>query len=436
MRDQPDDFKDLRLREKELLYPILLKGKVKNPKSRVHYVSSKEALAAIKKQDREQLELSNFPEFQNALTTFLIKERGIIKLGNDSRLLHEILTDILTEIKTELQNLHTNKEEVSRRLEEANKRLEIVYVKRTEMIDIIDKSAKKATRRTSASLNKLLSTLMDTVEKELYKYEPNVNFVIKTNDYMTQCVEFIHQRIKYHFKNWQDNELETILDSVATMLVNDLSELAAQFSSTLDSVRLELLGDNVTIKNSLNSDDGISALNRILSAAGGFLFGGIGAAVVGGALGYKEMIKTAGLHFGVIIGFLVCNVTNPIVIIPVLLALGILQVAVGKEGLKKKVKDKILKEVNSSLMNETPGINEKFSGKIESLFSELQVQLKSALDVQISSVKEEIDRIRSNLNISDIAQDERIRLLSEIEILIPDKLKEIVAYQNFIYNEI
>jgi hypothetical protein len=136
-----------------------------------------------------------------------------------------------------------------------------------------------------------------------------------------------------------------------------------------------------------------SGLERVLAAAGGFLVGGVGSAIVGATMGYREMAKSLLPQIGLFIGMLLLGVTNPWLIIAALLTGGVLQGMLNANSTTQTLKLKIAEKVAQNLRESADENAEKIAAQVLERTGKLAEAIDAGIGKEIQAVREQVEAV-------------------------------------------
>ncbi len=152
----------------------------------------------------------------------------------------------------------------------------------------------------------------------------------------------------------------------------------------------------------------------MLAAAGGFIVGGVGSGLVGGTLGFKEMLRS--LLPNVALGFtlVLLGITNPFVLIPALFAAGSIQGVLRVGAMTKEIATKVGQELASRLRDSAEETADKAALEIFTRTEALMKQVDEGLEKEISAVKESVESVLAAKRKGEARTKERAADLDEV----------------------
>jgi hypothetical protein len=173
----------------------------------------------------------------------------------------------------------------------------------------------------------------------------------------------------------------------------------------------------------------VSALNRVVSAIGGFVVGGLGSGVVGAALGYKEMLTTLIPAVTLNIVILALGVWNPAVLLPILIAGGWAQGIWRITRVSEKIKQEVGRRYVEHLRMTTSERANQLADDVATLIVELEATVDAALGKHIQGLRDQVESVLAQKRQGQAQVDKAVRDLKlareQVEV-IDSKLDELV----------
>ena len=194
--------------------------------------------------------------------------------------------------------------------------------------------------------------------------------------------------------------------------MQELDERATSFVDKIDTLRLEVSGSTISV-------DGVGpkrvgAVERVLSAAGGFFIGGFGSAGLGAVFGYQEMAKSIVPQMGLAILTIVLVGLNPLVLIPVMAGGGFIQGLWSAKSTNTKIKEEVGKRYATSIRDLAPQRGNDVAEAVVKELSKIQDGVNQGLGREIQSVRDQVNSILAEKQKGQANVDQKLR---EIESL-------------------
>ena len=363
----------------------------------IHFLSALNALDAKMDNDDSLLEQSGFPELEKNLISFLVNDRGRLKLLRPAAALKRQVNTVLREtipmqrsmLTTDLSALQKKYEEEKPKLEDAERRRLLVREKITgKCVRIKD----YVRREVKAYISNLAREIPDLISG--YETETSISFLSISNT-KKQCEEMtkelmakLEADISANQKEWaQSVLLPEIQNRIQDMYESSQIDLE-KFLKTIDEIK-DSLSDN-----GVNDDQrDVPAWERIVAAGVGFAFVSTGSIIQAGQDGFKGLLKSIIPQLVVGVGMLLIGITNPWVLIPALFATGGISAFLSNSKLEDKLKEKLGATVKDSLLNASDEKAEKAMDKIAESLDAIVEQADSGMKREIDSIKENVDKI-------------------------------------------
>ena len=224
--------------------------------------------------------------------------------------------------------------------------------------------------------------------------------------------EKLKQRIDQEQDTWQKEILLPLVQKHTEEMNTMLEGKIEDFYTGLDQLKVQLFGEP---SHAESPQENISGMERFVAALGGFIVGGAGAALVGGALGFKEMLKSLGPQIAIGIGMLVLGFTNPITIIPVLIAAGILQLVLKANTVSNKIKNKIVEGIKASIKEKKYENAEAIAKEMMKKVQPLEDAASKVLGKEIKVIKEQVEAVLRDLGAGEAHVKSTIEELNNLE---------------------
>jgi hypothetical protein len=214
----------------------------------------------------------------------------------------------------------------------------------------------------------------------------------------------------------------------------ELDAKTTEFASQVDELRLKVAGLSVDSVSEIDlGKRKVSALERVLSAAGGFLIGGVGSAGIGAMYGYEEMVKSLvpqillAASTVILIGF------NPWILFPVMAGGGVIQGLLSTNGTNKKLKEVVSQKYASEVRASAQGQARKLAEAVSQELSKIEETVDNGLEAEIQAIQEQVNSILAEKQKGQANVDEKLReldhlsgSLNEIDSELDDLIAQIV----------
>jgi hypothetical protein len=375
-----------------------LAGRTAFGREGVFFVSALDAVIARQESRPDLLTRSGLPNLEKALAGFLVKERGRIKLLQPSRQLSRgVKTALFEVIPAQRRMLATTLEQLEQRYNDALPKLREASRRRDAVIQSLDRCRgrlREAVRESATNhLRELAASLPDWAMKvkvdvhinvlKMWAIEKQVELVAK------KVVAGIAPKVEDATYRWQESCLKPLFQHQMADFDAEARAAVADFMVNIEDIRGQLAG---AVRGNILPDAKVSAVERVLSTAGGLFLGGPGMALEGATMGYQAMLRSLIPNIMVIAAILLLNL-NPITILPTLLALGVFRAFRHGDAMVDKIKVQVGKElanhVIATLPNQALKVADEAYDKTEVLVTAVQAGLNRELD----TVKQQVEAV-------------------------------------------
>lgn len=418
-------FDQVRDREKERLVNFgreKLKDKTSFGTEGIFFISAADALDGRLDNNMELIEKSGLIPLEEHLAQFLTKKRGKIKLLQPLRMVKneiekardKIIPSLNKSLKMEIEEIEKKYETIKPKLTQAEKdKVFIIEKIERHRNELKDKIKKKTT--------KYINELVEEIPKwaEGHQLENKIKFFTispKTQEekLVKEVTTALSELMREDKIKWAKEVIEPLVKKDLKDLESSLEQNLQNFISSLEDIQCTLFDQELNIENNPNNT---SAVERILSAAGGFVVGGIGSALVGGTLGFNEMAKSLIPNFALAFGMLVLGF-NPITIIPTLLAAGTIQGLLTTDKTSNKLKKEIANQIVRKLREDKGDTSDEFAQEIYNKTGKIQIEIGNGLQSYINEVKEQVEASINNIKKGEEFVKEKIKEISNCQELL------------------
>ena len=373
----------------------MLQDKTRLGKEGIVFVNAEAAKDSKAVNDMDKYAQTGMLEFEEQLSKVLVNKRGSIKLVQPAKQLESAIEYALaTAIPNERQMLSTATDEIQKRLQKELPNLENLRRQKEYLTIQLDTEIKEICRETELLLQQRFNTISANMPKL-------VNGIICNNhvtwnpfkakqsvkDFTNELIEKLQRKLTNEQENWQKAELEVLLSA-------KMQGLAEKFQSRITNIFVEI--ENIKLRIAgLSDSDNPNNFERISATVIGYLSGGIGGAVVGGALGFsKEFITilAAQIAVGVVLGTLI-GLTNPFTIV-MILAIAFKGVTWATGKVEDKIRNKIGEQVQAQLLEEKEESIRKAVAVIREKLEQGSENVFAAIDNELQSVEKLVEQIK------------------------------------------
>ena len=317
----------------------------------------------------------------------------------------------------DLEKQYAEAQEPLRRLETERQNIVTqidIFIQDTK--DHIRDKSSEFCRSLSAKLLSISDSYELKTEIKLVSFNPDDwNVKSRIESAIKEIISYLESQIELEFAAWQKSELEPLMERKLSSLAQTLDARAEGFLSRIDNLRLQVSGVSVKLDSSdANVIREVSPMERILSAAGGFLIGGIGSAGLGAVFGYQEMLKSLIPQMvAVVVSILVLG-TNPVTLIPTMLAVGFGQAKLVEGGLGEKIKKQVGQKFAEQFKDSKDEMTNKIVTQIEAELKKIKDSVNQGLGAEIQNIRQQLDTMLAEKKKGQAQVDQKLRELDNL----------------------
>ena len=391
---------DIKTLAKSKLSPLTQKGD-----GGIFFISALDALDAILDSDEAALELSNFPLFEHALTTYLIQERGRDKLLPSADLIatklsDDVLADIIpkkkTGLKLSLQDAiirQDNAQDNLLRAEERKEKINETIIKNSEIY------TEDLSQMVDNFYNDLVSQMYIWVDSYQPKSADDLNPKKKAEIIQREILEYVSEQIKETANTWYQETYKSAVMQRIQLLDESIQNDLTEFLKELHNSHAAFFGDNTEY-----TADTQALVNTSLSVD---------------SIVNSELTKNIGKSLGVALGAgvaieILTGLMNPI--LGILTAIGAIAVGVLKSSQKivPEIKEGIKKGLEEKLKANESDSSKKLKKETRKIFENYREQLIKALNKKFNQAKKEIDSVVDTLKRDRVSIENQKAQLEDI----------------------
>ena len=427
-------FDAIRAREKEPMRQYVkdkLKGFTSND---FFFVSALNALDGKLDEDEELLQSSGMIEFEAALSNYLTKQKGRAKLAQPTRELKRILTDeaLMKTVPMQRKVLASSLDSLKEKYEKSKPKLDKLRAKKEQLLNRLRLKIEQNKPDFRRLILTNITNLTDEIPAWIEEFDSQTKLGIIPNK---ENIATAYQEISEHLNQciedaqleWRKAVLEPVISEKITEIFGDLESDLKTFFSEIDSIGLELTGQQ-------NPLDNISPWQRAASVIGTLALGDVGTSVSGGLNGFSvAFARSFALEIGAISLLGVFGMLNPVTIIASLVALFFYNTGKSQGVALNKLKDQICTEtINHLNANKLESAEEIADNLCEKLM-ELASQFTCVMDVEISETEnqintiiEEMEKGKENVHQRELALDATEKRLNNLNSRLVDLIMRIM----------
>jgi GTPase SAR1 family protein len=393
---------------------------------RVFFINALGGLDGKIDNDPNALEQSGVPKLEVELQKFLTNEKGRIKILRPAQELKNSIREVRKSIPEQKNMLETDVSELEQRYAAVQEPLSLLESKRQNIVkklEILIEDTKEQVNYKTKDFCRELAPKIKTAVQE-YKLENEIKLLFtdprpSIEAAVKEITGYLESQVELEFVNWQRSELEPLLAKRIEHMKSSLDREATEFIDRVDNLRLEVSGLSMSKLEVSKGDVGVkdvSALERILSAAGGFLVGGIGSATIGATFGYQEMLKSLIPQLAIaLVGYIFLGI-NPITLVPMLVA-AVVQGKLMEGGLANKIKEEVSKKFSEQMSTTTVDISNNVTNGVSKELSKVKNLVDEGLGLEIQNIRQQVSNVLSEKQKGQSEVDKKIK---QLEILARD----------------
>lgn len=388
-----------------------LRGKTKFGDQGIISVNAYNAEQGRVNKDQSLEQDSGIIQFEQQMAVFLTKERGKVKLSQPAKELKNTLVDALVNIIPNQYKLNeASLEVVAKKYNEVKPKLEMLEAKRKQITTKMENRIADKEQ----DIKRFFEARFKQVSDSLYTYIDQIDIEKKLNllpwktkesakAIIGELVDKLQPIIIDEQKHWTTIELEPYIKRLTDNFNDDFETHLKVICSEIDELKI-----NITAE----AEGAPSTFDKVMGVALGILCQDFVVGGVGVALGWKSALGNLGIQAGLMAGLLLAGVTNPVTIIPVLIASGIIQLLIGANGFSKKIISKAKPQIKMAFDEKIPSEVEKCVGKILMNFHDQIDVVGTALDNEIQVIHEQFETaIKEKQNAEHSAADRKAAIM-------------------------
>lgn len=391
-------------------------------KSRVFFIDSLDALEGRLDGDEQQVARSEISQVEDELAKFLATEKGRVKLLGAAmelragirearRVIPERETLLRTDINT-LERRYANAQEPLRQLE--SERQQIV----TRISNFLE-DTKLAVKDQALDFYRELTDQKISEWAKNYTIQQPVEFfklefmTAQIERVVTEVTEYLSSQIEKDLSNWQRSQLQPLITRRLESLRTELNTKAQEFVRKLDDLRLQITGTSVS-PTAVDPEKKVSAIERLLAAAGGFITGGWGSAALGAVFGYEEMLKSILPQLAIGITTILLVGLNPWVLIPAMMAGGMIQGVFKMKSTNEKIKKVVVQEYVNQIRQSSYQKSDQIANAVITELNEVKNTVDRGLGKEIQSLRDQVESVFTEKQKGQVNVDQKLGELQSI----------------------
>lgn len=393
----------------------------------IFFISALDALEGYIGNDRDLIEQSGIQRLEEALQYFLVTIKGRVKILQPAKHLKVFVRKAREIIPLRKKMFQTPLEELKKREEASKKTREQLEKTRQNIVQRVSNFREDIRELVKSKVRHFYEDLAQKIDFwiEEYEIQEPVNLfsgdVFKLQSAIERVVEEIthhlSEKIEDEFTDWQTTELQPFFSNRLEDLLREIDEKAGKFLSQVEKARLDLIGGSPS-GSSFNVDEvehKISPLERILSAASGWLLMDFASGAIGLTFGYKEMLKSLIPQLIIGVGSILLVGFNPWVLIPALLSGGLIQGLLKVNATNDKIKRKVSQEYVNKMRESAFAQSDEIAKTVAAKISELQEAINKGLGQEIQGLSNQGSSISKEKEEKEFDVQQKLQELESIE---------------------
>lgn len=393
----------------------------------IYFVNARRAQRGKLTQDAALISESGIDVLEKRLADFLLNERYHTHLKK-----HLKVADVnAAAIEQQIDQRRAALREDEQKLQEAYKTIQPQLAKireqRNYLPPIFKKYRRDAKTELATSLNELINQIREALPGELDArplptFEKGGIFLLfQQKQICKEAAEICNQIINERFTAWGNNKpsagARQRLDPVLIEMFAEVGERVAKIDQEFKDVHVKLTG--WTQSDAPTSV--ISMQERVISGAAGLLVGDFASIFGAGGGGWRSVAGSLGGQLAAVIVLSAMGLASTFVFWPVVLAVGIAaSLGVGRIGLDKRAKKKVLDKIIEGLKEAPEQVATLINEEVDRLFSSIETGvMKSVLEV----IEEEEQNIKKMVDLNKRTQEQKQKDLAKLN----EASKEITA---------
>lgn len=384
--DSPVERDALLARSEALLQPRLA------VRDRVFCVSARDALAARRSGDAARLERSGLPAFERALEQFLAAERGRVKLGGPLRTAEIAARALAIENLPRAEGLLREPVSALRvRYESARPALELAERQRSRVLHAVERRRDSVVRELESAVYDFAGSIERRVVTEASRVELSwFDAALSRAKAREKVIRWMEGWLKQELDKLESERLRPILTRELSDLETELEQELSALIAAVEGLRARLTPE-VTVSWLHPGEQEIPAIERVLGAVGGMLFGGPGPAVEGASFGARSLLRGLPIYLTAAIAFGLMGVSSGFVLAG-LFGVGVVRTMLTGQDAASRLREQVGRDLAESFRGQVPTMLDAVRQRVREPFAQLLVQVGSACADLIAEAKQQVEQ--------------------------------------------
>ena len=362
-------------------------------RTRVFRVSGRDALYGRVKQEAALVERSGLLPFEAELARFLTVERGRAKLLGPLQMADGTLADLRDRVLPEREALlRAPVEALLGQLDTLAPRLEGVRQRRSNLVAALNARRDALSRRLRVQLAMFGSQIRDGLPHTIEKVQVQWAGVTWSRDTVVEGLgDYLQEWLEVEAARFEDREVRPTLEREAGELDALLEERLAGILHELDDLRSELHPRFDEMPDVPGAER--SATERVLSALGGFVLGGPGAAEAGTPFGWRDVVGGLPVYLSVGVALALTGVSLPVAV-SVVTGVGVLHTWMTGKDAADRLRDEVERGFVDAFDRELARMAARVEAELTGRYQRLVDAVDAATGAIIRELEEELRELR------------------------------------------
>lgn len=360
--------------------------------ARIFFVSARRALAGRLRADPGLVAQSGVPELEAALEAFLATERGRAKLLAPLRTAERACREALAEaLPTREALLQAPLAELDRRREAEKPRIEALKRQRTDAVVALERRRDALREEIGAAYEAFVAEAEAALPAAVAGAPVGAwETIVSQRRAREGVAEHLRGWLEARLDAWREGPLKVVVDRHAAALEVELTDRARSFGAALDD--LDATTPEVLPRDGADTAD-VAAGERLLTAVGGFLVGGPGAAIEGATLGWRGLTRGLVVHVGLGMALVAFGVGGPLVL-PLLAAVGAGRAMWEATSVVDELRARVAEGLAERLRRGIPEVVRESGRRVEQAYARVAAGLDAEMAALIDEAEGRLTSIR------------------------------------------
>lgn len=391
----------------------------------IFFTSALNALEAKKSRDSAKLKESGMMHLEMALSEFLIRNKGRVKLAQPAAQLSQILNSEALERSIPMQKriLSTTLSDVKHRYNEAKPRIEQLTKQKELLRSRIDIQIRNCYHEFYQIGLDYIQYLTKQIGTWLGSFEPDTKLGsipsrLKAQAVVREMTEFLAASIEENQQGWRNSVLSKYMDECAGKIFISAQADILSMRGSLDQISDRVSGGTF-------SGEPVSAKMETIALTK-IPLGKVVSAEEAGVQGISQnLAKSAAMDVGAGLLLSVLGVFNPVILCAI--ALGTLAIGSKKNEANalEKIKAEVTAQTGKQLREQSAAFADQLAKSVQQAFCAKAAELIGSFDTHISGLQEQMQAIISEMEQGQAHIKEREQALQDSEDRIRSILKEL-----------